>query len=276
MAAQISEATSEGLAWCLLALLLLPWAAIGGTEQTFDVLQIGTRSYTNVTVTTKNSNYVFIVHSRGMENLRVKDLPPDVREMLGYAVAPKADTTTTTTNNAAATWTKQTLSKIETPQVQEIEKRLRQQWGNRGEPYLRTLRSIDLRSWQAQAALGVAVVLFLLFNVASLQLCRKAGVEPGLLIWLPILQAIPLFRAAKMSAWWTLTCFVPFLDLVTYIVWSVKIVKAREKSPLLSVLLLLPGLNALAFLYLAFSAEAQPPVKFEKPTVGAMAFEMRG
>jgi hypothetical protein len=40
---------------------------------------------------------------------------------------------------------------------------------------------------------------------------------------------------------------------VGWIIWCFKISSARGKSPLVGVMLLLPGLNVLALLYLAFS-----------------------
>src|SRR3954453_20007153 len=57
-------------------LALRPVAGSAAEEQTFPLLQIGTRTYTNVTVTTKARKYIFILHSTGMANIRVADLPP--------------------------------------------------------------------------------------------------------------------------------------------------------------------------------------------------------
>src|SRR5215475_1860006 len=77
------------LAWAmLLALYSFPLTARG--EDTFPVLQVGTRAYTNVTVTSKNTNYVFIVHDGGMASIRVADLSPAVQDELGvHPPAPK-------------------------------------------------------------------------------------------------------------------------------------------------------------------------------------------
>jgi uncharacterized membrane protein len=47
---------------------------------------------------------------------------------------------------------------------------------------------------------------------------------------------------------------VPGLNAIAYIAWCFKIAKAREKSPVVGVFLLLPVTNIFAFLYLAFSA----------------------
>ena len=71
----------------LAALLMRPLGVVGATEETFDVLQIGTRTYTNVTVTTKAKNYIFILHAAGMASIKVSELPPDLQEKLGYGTA---------------------------------------------------------------------------------------------------------------------------------------------------------------------------------------------
>ena len=73
------------------------------------------------------------------------------------------------------------------------------------------------------------------------------------LIWFPLLQQIPLLKAAGMSPLWILTNFVPPLVLITYIIWCFKIVQARGKHVIFAVMLLLPMANFLSFLYLAFS-----------------------
>src|SRR5437867_7808349 len=54
------------------------------TDATYDVLQIGARWYTNVTVTTKAKEYVFLMHSTGLMNVKVSDLPREVQIDLGY------------------------------------------------------------------------------------------------------------------------------------------------------------------------------------------------
>ncbi len=89
-----AQVTSR-LIWTLwLIALAQPGSAPGAADQTFDVLQIGTRTYTNVTVTTKAKTYVFLLHSSGMANIKVAELPPDVREKLGYVDAEKAKAAT--------------------------------------------------------------------------------------------------------------------------------------------------------------------------------------
>jgi apolipoprotein N-acyltransferase len=99
-------------------------------------------------------------------------------------------------------------------------------------------------------------------------ICRKAGTEPGILVWVPVFQMIPLLRAAGMSGWWFLALFVPVAGLVVQIIWIFRLAKARGKGVLTAICLLLPFTSLFAWLYLAFSDaggsasnEDSPPTK---------------
>jgi hypothetical protein len=112
----------------------------------------------------------------------------------------------------------------------------------------------------------VLLALHIFYSYCCRLICLKATGEVSSLIWLPVLQLIPLFNAAGMSGAWLLAVFVPGLNLIAYILWCFNIVKARGKHVIWAILLLLPFASILAFFYLAFSgsdsAEA-PPEKFQ-------------
>ena len=211
-------------------------------EQKFDVLQIGTQTYHNVTVTTKGKDYVFLLHSGGMANIKLKDLSPEQRLQLGYAPPPPPPKSTT---DKANDWAKQSLSKIETPQVKAFAGEIQDAF------VTRSFRGMQLPAlsrkviWAGAAVLGA---LYLFGCYCCGLICVKAGKKPGVLVWLPILQVFPMFEAAGMSAWWVL------LLPIANIVWCFKIAKARGKGVGTGIMLLLPVLNIFAFLYLAFSA----------------------
>jgi hypothetical protein len=106
-------------------------------------------------------------------------------------------------------------------------------------------RQLDPRL--VQGALAVLGLLYLFFCYCSMLICKKTGQEPGVLVWIPIIQTFPLLKAAGMSAWWFL--LVP----VATICWCVKICRARGKSSWLGLFLLLPVTNVFTYLYLAFA-----------------------
>jgi hypothetical protein len=99
----------------------------------------------------------------------------------------------------------------------------------------------------------VGFVFYLFFCYCYMLICKKAGDEPGIMIWIPILQVFPLFRAAGMSGWYVLGMLLPFINIIISIMWCFKIVSARGKSPVWAVLMILPFTNLIALLYLAFS-----------------------
>ena len=96
--------------------LILLSGTLWAEEERFAVLQIGARTYTNVTVTTKRANYIFIVHAGGMNSIKTAELPLEIRQALGYAVPAKARAST----NTAAAWAKREIGRVSLPQVKEL------------------------------------------------------------------------------------------------------------------------------------------------------------
>jgi len=236
------------LAWLALAALLMqPLVAGAAEEQTFPLLHVGAQVYTNVTVTTKAKNYIFIIHAGGMNNIKIADLPADVREKLGYGSAEKPKMGT----NGPAAWAKAEVARIETPRIKEMRTKLEQnlRWNNPANPSLKSM----LGSRRVLAAAGITLVIYLFHCYCFMLICAKAGHPPGPLIWIPLLQFFPLLRAAGMAPWWFLASLLPLLNLVAFILWSVKIAKARGKSGWTAFFLILPLTSFLAILYLAFS-----------------------
>ena len=229
------------------SLAMRPLGVVGATEEVFDVLQIGSRTYTNVTVTTKAKSYIFILHAGGMASVKVSELSPDLQEKLGYAGA----TTSKAATNTAAVWVKKEMARIDVAQVKGLRKQLEQQW--RGQPGGRRSLMGLAGPTLIFAVLGLMLLLYLFYCYCCMLICQKTGNLPGILVWVPVVQLFPLLRAAGMSGWWFLAFLVPGINLVAHILWSLKIAKARGKSVWVGVLLLLPVTNLFAFLYLAFS-----------------------
>ena len=74
---------------------------------------------------------------------------------------------------------------------------------------------------------GAALPVFLLLLPSPLPQDRPAGQR---LVWLPWLKLLPLLRAAGMRPWWLVTTLVPGINVITYVVWSFKIARARGKG----------------------------------------------
>ena len=267
---RVHQCAAGSLWWLAVAALLMrPLGALGAAEETFEVLHVGTRTYTNVTVTTKAKAYIFIFHAGGMANIKVSEISPELRQQLGYATASDSKSAT----NAAAVWVKKEIAKIDVPQVKELSKQL-QQW--RGHPPARLAAMFWIGSKPNYPVLGIALLIYLVlhlfYSYCCLLICRKAGHPPGNLVWLPFLKVIPMLRAAGISGWWFLAFFVPVLNLVPLVLWPLKIAKARGKSVWVGVLLLVPVINLFAFLYLAFS-DAASETDDEEPEPKVMCLQ---
>lgn len=234
-----------------LAALLLTWFSASAADVRLPELKTRSGTYTNVIVTSQTENDIMISHNRGIGNVKVSEIEDDAALIaLGYKSATKEGETTSDRMSSALaifTGTNQPLQKLmETPAWARLEE----------------LSEVKL-STEVMIGIAVGALVLYLFGCFCMKLiCVKAGYQPGALIWLPILQMIPTFRAAGMSGWWLLACFIPLLNLIAMILWSFKIVKARGKSAFVAILLLLPLLNLFAILYLAFSGSPAPEGKF--------------
>ena len=88
-----------------------------------------------------------------------------------------------------------------------------------------------------------------------------AAGQPGPIIWIPVLQMLPLFRIAGMNPWLILLMFVPLANLIVGILVWVGVLKVLGRDPIMVIVLLLLGFIYLP--YLAFSSD--------KKTVSAAA-----
>jgi hypothetical protein len=219
-------------------------------DETFPVLKTRTGSYTNVTVTTRAENYIFILHASGMTSLKVAELPVEVRRQLGYAVTEVPSNTPT---NAVTS-----VSAREQANTHLNSNASEAGWGANA-PVLKLSSEIILTF----LVIGLLVHLFISYCFS--QICLKANGTRNLLVWVPVLQFIPLFHAAGMSGAWVLALFVPLLNIVAWAIWALNITKALGKGMWVAVLLMIPTVNLVALLYLAFSSNESdpgPPKKF--------------
>lgn len=240
------------LAGLWLALVLLAgngWAA----DPTFDLIQTKTGVYSNVTVTTKSKDYIVIQHASGLTSLKATELPLEVQQKLGYA---KAESKLSSLGSRTITAKARTL--VEAIPATKLEEAWNQYAATQGLPKL------ELNSTIISVALGVLAVSYLFFCLCGSLICQKAGHRAGILMWLPVLQLIPLFRAAKMSPLWLLAMPIPLLNIWAHIRWCFRISRARGKGFWTALFLVLPT-YPLAFIYLAFASGSAAPEEVATP-----------
>jgi len=211
-------------------------------EETFEVLKVGAETYTNVTVLNKTARYVFIKHAGGSINIKVKDLATEDLKKLGYVSSEPAKPGALASNMQALT------EKVRESKVGEFMRGM-------GGSYEEKLKSRGVNLQTFLIVVGAVSLLFHFFYSFCFHLiCTKVGQQPGVLVWLPLLQVIPLHRSAGISPWLILLYFIPLIGLFVFVYWCVKICHARGKSAWLVVLVFLPLLNLLFIPYLALSS----------------------
>jgi hypothetical protein len=229
-----------------------------------DQIQTRTDLYENVTVTGHNDTDLYITHSRGMANVKIKDLDPETLWRVGLGEKPLEPGSPEALAAAEAVAKNDgrmpaALVKVfESASAPLMESELQQQVVSMTGMQPISIDQLDPRLLMSVGAILLAIHLF--FSLCLKLIVQKTGNEPGFMVWLPLFQVFPMLRAAGMSAWWVLAMLIPFVNIIAQILWCVKIVQARGKSVWVTILLILPVTNLFAFLYLAFSSagESEP------------------
>lgn len=240
------------------------------TDVHLDMLKTRTDTYTDVTVYGRSKTDVFIRHSRGIANIKLASLDTNTIAQLngekpsgppGGLAATEASATGEVNGDEVATTAPALASKLDAQLRQQVMSNM---------AALKALSEVNVSPTVVGLVLGVMFVIYLFFCHCLKLICLKAGSDPGILIWLPILKEIPLLRAAGMSGWWFLSLFIPFVYVIVQIVWCFKIAQVRGKSAWTAIGLLLPVTNVIALLYLAFSdgKKVKPP-SYQKVTLAA-------
>ena len=117
----------------------------------------------------------------------------------------------------------------------------------------------------AGALLGLGMLMFILVFALAFyvfacfcykRICEKCGVTPGVLVWIPIVQFIPLLQVAKMPLWMIILVFIPLVNIVILVMMWVKICQARGKSGWLVIVLFIPIANLIFLPYWPFRNKA--------------------
>lgn len=237
--------TAGALICVVTALFIIP-RDCRAVDQKFELIQTETGVYSNVTVTTKSKDYIVIQHASGLTSLKVADLPPDLHEALGYGVSKSTKKNGLTITAKA----KAMAGTISTEQFKQAWSK-HSQGGSPAEIFKKIDKKILF------TVLGAFAAVYLFFCFCASLICKKSGKPGGVLVWLPVLQYIPLLRAARMSPLWLLAMFIPLLNIVAHIMWSFKIAGVRGQGIFTAIFLILPT-YPLAFMYLAFAGGASP------------------
>ena len=226
-----------GLAFSALVTLPIGRADAAAQAEFYPTLKAGSVTYTNVKVMNKTKYDLFVQHAGGMASIKVKELDKSTQLQLGYTLVDPPPT------NAPARVPALQDIQID-PQYEELYEQI--VWESQ-----EALK--QFKPEVVYGALGALFLVYMFFCYCCRLICRKVGQKSVALVWLPLFKHIPLLRAAGINPAWFLTILLPPVYFIVYIVWCFKIARARGKSAFVGLLMLLPVLNVLAFLYLALA-----------------------
>jgi thioredoxin-related protein len=114
---------------------------------------------------------------------------------------------------------------------------------------------------------SVVLVLYLPFSWSCWQLCRRAGSPSTLLVWLPVLKRLALFRAADVS-WFLFLCglVIPFVGFCAWILCCGRLCETFHKTKWWLLLMIWPVIGWPVFMYLAWSSRADD----DEPAIRAL------
>ena len=211
-----------------------------------DELKTSDGTYKNVKVFNRTATHLSFAHSRGVAVIQLKELDEETLARIDQRASSPGDDAGGLVLRGKNEKSEGYTPIFDSAQIKSFTAALSDN------PFLKyQLEGIDRTA--VFISLGVMLGFWLFFSYCSSLICKKAGTDPGVLVWLPVFQLIPLIRAAGMSGWWFLAWFIPALNIIASVLWCIRIADARGKSPWVGVFLILPVTNVLAFLYLAFS-----------------------
>lgn len=81
----------------------------------------------------------------------------------------------------------------------------------------------------------------------------KLSAENPWMAWIPILQLWLLVELAELDWWYFFLFFIPIVNIFLFIYCWWRVFYQCDRAPILSILMLVPGVSVLLALYLAFT-----------------------
>lgn len=110
----------------------------------------------------------------------------------------------------------------------------------------------------------VWVGAYLFFSYCQYRIAVKADHQTPWYAFIPIVNIFQLISIAQKEWWWFVLCFVPLVNIFAIAVIWMEISKNIGQSPAWGIAMLVPFVNLIALLYLAFSSTPQRP-SFQAP-----------
>ena len=209
------------------------------------MIEAGGHVYSNVTVTTRTPTHLFIEHSAGFGSVRIDELSDSALLEFGYKRVSKQ-----TPKGPGLSLRIPSLRLPAEDEWRELTPRFSQSDDQVWIEIKDQKFSIENHVFKgALACLGIAYAIFC--HCATL-ICRGAGLKPGIWCWVPIVQWGFLLKAAGLPPWWVILSFLLVTVVPIWLIWSVKICRARGRGFFTMLLLILPPTIPLGFFSLAW------------------------
>lgn len=99
----------------------------------------------------------------------------------------------------------------------------------------------------------LVIAIYIYFAVCIQKTADKIGIANSWLAWIPIANIYLVTQMAGKPGWWLLLMFIPFVNIVIWIILWMRIAEIRGKDGWLGITTILPIINLVTYGYLAFS-----------------------
>lgn len=126
-------------------------------------------------------------------------------------------------------------------------------------------KAVVVRGWTPDVTasltvIGIAafiiIIIYVYLSLCLYLIAKKAGVKNAWLGWVPVANVFLMCAISKISYWWLLALFVPFLNILVMLYIWYKITMSLGKPGWLAILLIVPVVHYIVMGYLAFSKTA--------------------
>ena len=216
-------------------------ATMAQADENLPMLKANGQVYSNVTVFKVTATDIYFTSPQGLANAKLQNLDPDLQKHFHYNSTPQ-----TATNSANAAHIGQKSATAGASSVGQDDAKVDQTGQGK------TAAGSEVGKVLMMVA-GVLLLVHLMLCYCFKRICEKCEVEPGLLVWMPVFNAIRMLQAGRLSRWLFILFLIPIVNVAMFLIMWKRICEARGKSPWLILMLFFPVLNLLFVFYLAFS-----------------------
>lgn len=105
------------------------------------------------------------------------------------------------------------------------------------------------------------LIYYIYMSFCLMKIAKKANLENGWLAWIPIFDMLLAIQIAKKPIWWIMWFFIPFANIIIYVLIWMGICETLRKPQWLGILMIISPINLIIPGYLAFSKINNTPQK---------------